>query len=173
MIKQAAELQVPVLFSGMITLSWSASNFIKAVGVEAASYTSSLGVATMPTTPHTVKLLKEYARRYSGGAPDMDVGPTYNGVLAYAAAVKKAGSLDKDKVAAALMQIRLSEDEAWGAKEFRFEANHRINVSPKDGLIIYSYQYQPDGKMELFYPPEYKTVEIKLPSYMQDEWRKK
>jgi len=173
MIKQAAELQVPVLFSGMITLSWSTSNFIKAVGVEAASYTSSLGVATMPTTPHTVKLLQDYARRYSGGAPDMDVGPTYNGVKAYAVAVKKAGSLDKDKVANALAQVRLSEDDAWGAKEFHFDANHRIIVSPKDGLIVYSYQYQPDGKVQLFDPPEYKTVEIKLPAYVLSEWRKK
>src|SRR5450759_1480958 len=157
----------------MITLSWSTSNFIKAVGVDAASYTTSLGVATMPTTPHTVKMLQDYARRYGGGAPDMDVGPTYNGVKAYANAVQRAGSLDKDKVAAALMQVRLSENEAWGAKEFRFDENHRGVVSPKDGLIIYSYQYQPGGKVELFDPPEYKTVEVTLPPYMRDEWQKK
>lgn len=173
MIKQANELKVPVLFSGMITLSWSTSNFIKAVGVDAASYTTSLGVATMPTTPHTVKMLQDYARRYGGGAPDMDVGPTYNGIKAYANAVQRARSLDKDKVAAALMQIRLSEDEAWGAKQFRFDENHRVVVSPKDGLIIYSYQYQPGGKVELFDPPEYKTVEVTLPPYMRDEWQKK
>ncbi len=173
LIKQAYDLKVPALFAGMITLSWSASDFIKAVGVDAASYTAGLGLGTMPTTPHTVKMLQEYARRYGGGAPHLDVGPTYNGVKAYAKAVQMAGSLDRDKVAAALKQVRLPESEAWGANEFRFDENHRVAVSPKDGMIIYSYQYQPGGKVELFDPPQYKTAEVALPPYMRDEWKKK
>jgi branched-chain amino acid transport system substrate-binding protein len=173
LIKQASELKVPALFAGMITLSWSTSNFIKAVGVDAASYTASLGVATMPTTPHTVKMLQEYAHRYGGGVPDMDVGPTYNGLKAYAKAVQMAGSLDKDKVAAALKQIHLPENEIWGAKEFQFDENHRAVVSPKDGMIIYSYQYQPGGKVELFDPPQFKRIDVTFPPYMQAVWKKK
>jgi ABC-type branched-subunit amino acid transport system substrate-binding protein len=173
LIKQASELKVPALFAGMITLSWSTSNFIKAVGVDAAAYTASLGVATMPTTPHTVKMLQEYAHRYGGGAPDMDVGPTYNGLKAYAKAVKMAGSLDKDKIAAALKEIRLPENEVWGAKEFWFDKNHRAVVSPKDGMIVYSYQYKPGGKVQLFDPAQYKSADIALPPYMLGTWKRK
>jgi ABC-type branched-subunit amino acid transport system substrate-binding protein len=172
LIKQAYDVQLPALFAGMITLSWSTSDFIKAVGVDAAAYTVSLSFGTMPTTPHTTKLLQQYAMVY-GGSPHLDVGPTYDGVKAYAQAVKMTGSLDKDKVAEALKKVRLPESEAWGAKEFRFDEAHRVHVSQQDGMIIYSYQYMPDGTVVLLAPAEYKTGDLALPPYMVEAWKKK
>jgi len=172
LIKQAYDVRLPALFAGMITLSWSTSDFIKAVGVEAAAYTVSMSFGTMPTTPHTAKLIQQYAQVY-GGSPHADVGPTYDGVKVYAQAVKMAGSLDKDKVADALKKVRLPESEAWGAKEFRFDEAHRVWVAQKDGMIIYSYQYKPDGKVVLLAPAEYKTGDLALPAYMLEAWKKK
>jgi branched-chain amino acid transport system substrate-binding protein len=171
LVKQASDLKVPALFAGMITLSWSTSDFIKAVGADAATYTVSLGFGTMATTPHTVKLLQDYARIY-GVAPHLDVGPTYNGVKAYAKAVQMAQSLDKDKVAEALKKVRLPESEAWGVKEFRFDENQRVVVSQEDGLIIYSYQYHPGGTVVLIDPPEYKGGDLIIPPHMLEAWKR-
>jgi branched-chain amino acid transport system substrate-binding protein len=172
LIKQAYEVRLPALFAGMITLSWSSSDFIKAVGAEAAAYTVSLSFGTMPTTPHTTKLIQEYGKVY-GGTPHLDVGPTYDGVKAYAQAVKMAGSLDKDKVAEALKKVRLAEGEAWGGKEFRFDDAHRVHVSQADGMILYTYQYTPAGKLVLLAPSEYRTGDLALPASMVEAWRKR
>jgi len=69
--------------------------------------------------------------------------------------------------------VRLPESEAWGAKEFRFDEAHRVHVSQQDGMIIYSYQYMPDGKVALLAPAEYRTGDLALPPYMVEAWKKK
>jgi len=170
--KQAYDVKFPALLAGMNVLAWSVSDFIKAVGVDAAAYLTTGGFATMPTTPNTVRLLKEYERIY-GGSPHLDVGVTYNGVKHYAKAVEMARSLDQDKVAQALKRVRLSEKEAWGAKAFWYEDNHRLRVSPKDGLIFYTYQYTPGGAITMLDPAEYKTGDLMIPPWMVKTWKKK
>lgn len=172
LVKQAYDVKFPAILAGMSTLAWSTSDFIKAVGIDAAAYSTTNGFGTMPTTPHTVKLLKDYERIYGGG-PHLDVGITYDGVKAYAKAVEIAKSLDQDKVAQAMKKVRLSEKEAWGCKEFWFEDNHRVRVSPKDGLIFYTYQYTPSGTISMLDPAEYKTGEFLIPPWMVKAWKKK
>jgi branched-chain amino acid transport system substrate-binding protein len=110
-VKQAYDVRLPAMITGMNTLAWSVKDFLKAAGTEAAAYNSSLSVFSMPTTPHTVKLLKEYDRIH-GGSPHMDVGATYNGLKAYAKAVEMAKSLNHDKVQQQLGKVRLPESAA-------------------------------------------------------------
>lgn len=171
-VKQAYDVQLPVLMSGLIALSWSASDFLKAVGVDAAAYISSMGMMTHPTTPNTAKKLKEYESLY-GGEPHMCVGHAYNGVMAYAKAVEMAGSLDHDKVSAALQKVKLAENESWNAKEFWFDNTHRVHISSMNGMIIYTFQYTSAGKAQMVEPAEYKTGEVLLPPWMIKQWKKK
>ncbi|MGA2463002.1 MAG: ABC transporter substrate-binding protein [Thermodesulfobacteriota bacterium] len=170
--KQTYDVQLPALLGGMSSKAWSISNFIKAVGVDAAAYSINSGISTMPTTPNTIRLLKEYDRIYSGD-PDYDVGLTYNGVKSYAKAVEMAKSLNQDKVAEALKNVRMAENEVWGAKAFRYEDNHRVRVSQTDGLLFYTFQYTPDGRTIMLYPKEYKTGDLLIPSWMVKAWKKK
>ena len=171
LVKQAYDVKFPGLLAGMITLAWSTSDFLKAVGVDAAAYNTTNGFGCLPTTPNTVKLLKLYEKTY-GGAPHLDVGITYNGLKSYAKAVEMGRSLDQEKVAQAMKKVRLSENEAWGAKAFWYEDNHRLRVSPKDGLIKYTYQYNPKGAVNMLHPEEFKTGDFLIPPWMVKAWKK-
>ncbi len=171
-VKQAYDLKLPAMLAGMNVLSWGISDFIKAVGTDAASYNSTAGIFSMPTTPQTAKLLKSYESTY-GGVPHMDVGATYNGVRAYARAVEKAKSLAHEKVQKELKTVRLSEKECWNAKEFRFDDSQRVHVSPKDGLIYYTFQFTPQGNTNIVQPLEYKTGETLIPPWLVSVWKKK
>lgn len=169
--KQAYDIKFPGLLGGLNVLAWSASDFIKAVGKDAAAYLVTSGFGTQPTTPNTIRLLKEYERTY-GGSPHLDVAVTYNGVKHYAKAVEMAKSLNQDKVSQALKKVRLSEKEAWGAKAFWYEDNHRLRVSNKDGLIFYTYQYNTAGGINMLHPLEYKTSDLLVPPWMIKTWKK-
>ncbi len=171
LVKQAYDVKFPAIFSGMITLAWSTSDFIKAVGVDAAAYNTTNGFGCLPTTPNTVKLLKLYEKTY-GGSPHLDVGVTYNGVKSYAKALTAAKSLNQDKVAQAMKTVRLTENESWGAKAFWYEDNHRLRVNPKDGLIQYTYQYNTKGGINMLHPEEFKTGDFLIPPWMVKAWKK-
>lgn len=170
-IKQAYDLRLPAIMSGVVSLSWSVDDFIKAVGLEAAAHTSSLCMFSMETTPKTIQLLKEYDRIYKG-APHMTAGNTYNGVKAYVKAVEIAGSLNHDKVQKALEKVRLPENQTWNCKEFSFTESHRLRVSQKDGLIVYTFQLAPDGKANIIDPPEFQKSSLSLPKHMIEHWKK-
>jgi branched-chain amino acid transport system substrate-binding protein len=171
-VKQAYDVKLPAMISGMNVLSWGASDFLKAVGVDAGAYNSSLGAYSLPTTPHTAKLVQLYDRIY-GGVSHMDVGTTYNGVKAYAKAVEIAGSLDHDKVQNALKKVRLPESESWNCKEFWFDDTHRVHISEKDGMILYTYQFTPTGTVNILIPAEYKKGDSLIPPWMVNYWKKK
>jgi branched-chain amino acid transport system substrate-binding protein len=169
--KQAHDLQFPAVLAGMHTLAWSVSDFIKAVGMDAAAYIVTNGFGCLPTTPHTVQMLKLYEKVY-GGVPHLDTGITYNGLKTYTKAVEMARTLNQDKVAEALKKVRLSENEAWGAKAFWYEDNHRARVNPKDGTIIYDVQYNTKGGVNMLNPQEYKTGAFVIPPWMVKAWKK-
>ena len=52
--------------AGMNVLSWCIDDFVKAVGKDAAAYNTNLCYNSLPTTPHTHKLIKAYERVYGG-----------------------------------------------------------------------------------------------------------
>ena len=171
-VKQAYDVRLPAMITGTNVLAWSVTDFIKAVGIDAAAYTSSNCFNTLPTTPHTAKLLGDYKRIYKS-YPHMDVGAAYNGVKAYAKAVEAAGSLDQDKVQKALEKLRLPESEAWGCKELWFDETHRIHVSPTDGLVLYTYQFSPTGTVNILDPEEFKTSKVLVPPWIVKSRNKK
>jgi len=171
-VKQAYDIKIPSMITGTNLLSWSIDDFIKAVGIDAAAYNSTNCFMTLPTTPHTFTLIERYKKVYAGH-PLLDVGLAYNGVKAYAKAVETARSLDHDKVQKAIEKLRLSEGEAWGCKEFWFDVNHRVHVSPTNGLIFFTYQFTPTGGVNILDPPEYKKGDVLIPPWVADKWKKK
>ncbi len=171
LIKQAYDVKLPAMTCGLNTLSLSIPDFIKAVGVQAASYNSTMSLFSMPTTPHTAEQLKKYDKTY-GGMPHMDVGATYNGVKAYLKAVQTAQSLNHDKVQKALEKVRLPENQSWSCKEFWFTDTHRLRVSQKDGMILSTYQFTPAGDVKILEPSYAKTGDVMIPPWMVKEWKK-
>jgi hypothetical protein len=81
--------------------------------------------------------------------------------------------LDHSKVQKALESLRLPESESWGCKEFRFDENHRIHVSPTDGMIFFTYQFSPSGGANILDPPKYKTSDVLIPPWVVKQWKKK
>jgi branched-chain amino acid transport system substrate-binding protein len=172
LVRQAYDVKIPAMITGTNLLSWSIDDFIKAVGVDAAAYNSSHCFTTLPTTPHTAVLIERYKKAYSG-YPLSDVGMTYNGIKAYARAVEIAKSLDHDKVQKSLTKVRLPEKEVWGCKEFWFDDNHRVHVSPTDGMIFFTYQFTPEGGVNILHPPEYRKGDVLVPPWVMKQWKKK
>ena len=170
-VKQAHDIRIPSMITGTNLLSWSIDDFIKAVGIDAAAYNSTNCFMTLPTTPHTATLIETYKKVY-GGHPLLDVGLAYNGVKAYLKAVEGARSLDHGKVQKAIEKLRLPEGETWGCKEFRFDDNHRVHVSPTDGLIFFTYQFTSSGGANILHPPEYKKGDIVVPPWVIKRWKK-
>lgn len=170
-VKQAYDLKLPAMITGSNVLAWSTSDFIKAIGIDAAAYNNSNCFNTLPVTPKTGKLLKEYERIY-GGDPHQDVGNVYNAVKAYAKAIETAKSLNHEEVQNALKKIRLPQSEIWGSKEFSFDDTHRVVVSPINGIIMYTYQFKPTGDVCILDPAEYKTSDVLLPPWLVNHWKK-
>jgi branched-chain amino acid transport system substrate-binding protein len=170
-VKQAYDLKIPAMITGTNLLAWSIDDFIKAVGIDAAAYTGNECFATLPTTPHTAVLIDRYKKVY-GGWPLADVGMCYNGIKAYAKALETVRSLDHDKVQKALTKVRLPEREAWGCKEFRFDDSHRVHFSPTDGMIFFTFQFTPDGGINILHPAEYKKSDVLIPPWVIKQWKK-
>jgi len=170
-IKQAYDVKLPAVIIGMNVQSWATSDFLKAVGVDAAAYNSTVACISLPTTRNTDRLLKIYERQY-GGTFNLTVGVTYNGVKAYAKAVERAKSLDQDKVQKELEKVRLPESEVWGSRDFYFDDAHRVKNSARSGVILYTIQFTPNGSLIMIDPPAYKTGDLMLPPWMIKAWKK-
>lgn len=169
-VKQIYNIKLPVMTFGSNFLSWSISDYFKAVGTDAAAYSSTFCFNAHPTTPHTIKLLKKYEQAY-GGTPHLSTGLAYNGVKAYCKAVEVARSLDQEKVQKVLEKQKLPESESWNCKAFWFD-KHRVHVSPTDGLIMYTFQITPTGTTNIAHPTEYKTGDILISPLMAEAWKK-
>jgi branched-chain amino acid transport system substrate-binding protein len=80
-------------------------------------------------------------------------------------AIERAGSLDTDKVAAALTKTDM--EGVYGRIRFDPKSNQIIpSLDPKEGAVGTVFQWQA-GKRVVVFPPKISTGKILLPPWME------
>ncbi|MEW6664490.1 MAG: ABC transporter substrate-binding protein [Thermodesulfobacteriota bacterium] len=127
------------------------------------------GNAPSNATPMTMKFYNAYQKKY-GNEPE-----GYGTVSGYMApyilkdAIERAGSLDPEKVVAALEKTDMVG--AYGRVKFHPKSHQIVpDLDPGKGAVGTIFQWQ-DGKRVVVYPPKIAVGEIKFPKWMLDYWK--
>jgi len=81
-------------------------------------------------------------------------------------AIERAGSLDPDKVVAALEKTDMMG--VYGRIRFDPKTHQIIPaLDPKEGAVTTIFQWQAPGKRVVVYPPSIAMGEVKLPPWMK------
>jgi branched-chain amino acid transport system substrate-binding protein len=124
------------------------------------------GCSPSDAIPLAAKFIKSYKGKY-GVEPGVTwVSPvSYQAVYVLADAITRAGSIESDKVIAALEKTDL--DSIWGKTRFD-PKSHQIIYSddPKIGALTTWAQWL-DGKRVAVFPPKIATASITLPPWMK------
>ena len=132
----------------------SQDDFIKAAGKDAEyAIGMSLYEPSLPTEGNK-EFVKTYQAKYSGSEPGYYAAFGFVAGTVLEAAVKKAGSIDPEKVREVLTTLKLGT--VMGKHEVDTSTYMQIGVR---GLLV---QVQ-NGKREVVWPDEYRTAEPKLP----------
>lgn len=167
LVKQASAMKVPALFSGFISSAASESSW-KTFGSDINGLVNFLFEnASLPVKalPKSITFNEAYGKKF-GEAERAKItghggGPSYDSVYIMAEAIKKAGSLDADKLVTALEQTDM--DGMIG--HLKFNKNHQIiyGSDPKTSAVSIAFQWV-DGKRVPVYPAAVAEGEIVLPA---------
>lgn len=167
LIKQANSMKVPALFSGFVSSAATESSWKSFNGDINGLVNFLFEDASLPVKalPKTISFNEAYAKKFgeaertkiSGHGP----APSYDSVYILAEAIKKAGSLDGDKLVASLEQTDM--DGMIG--HLKFNPNHQIiyGSDPKTTAISIAFQWV-DGKRIPVYPDGVAEGKIVLPA---------
>jgi len=145
LIRQSKELGFfPKLFA--FQRAAEPADFWKLLGEDAQGVIA--GVPGHPKLPikKTQEVVEKYRSKY-GKEPGLVVCPAYAIIEILAAAIEKAGTLDRNKVREALCTLEL--DTVIGHVKFNGPGHATVEVI--------AYQWQ-NGKQEIVYPPKYATA---------------
>jgi branched-chain amino acid transport system substrate-binding protein len=128
-------------------------DYLKAAGKDAeGAIGMSLYEPSLKTTGNA-EFVKEFKARY-GTEPGYYASFGYTAVTVLEAAVKKAGSLDQEKLREVLTTLKM--DTIMGKHEVDPKTGMQLGIR---GLLV---QVQ-NGKREIIWPDDLKTAEAKLP----------
>ena len=166
LVKQATAMKVTALFAGFIS-SAAPESASKTFGSDINGLVNFLFEnASIPINalPKSIPFNEAYGKKF-GEAERAKItghgaGPAYDSVYIVAEAIKKAGSLDADKIVAALEQTDM--DGLIG--HLKFNKNHQIiyGADPKTTAVSIAFQWV-DGKRVPVYPAAIAEGEIVLP----------
>ncbi len=122
-----------------------------------------LGNVPSARYPQAAQFYRAYAARYgrpieSGHGP----APAYDSVHVLAAAIEAAGSLDPEKIVAALK----STDRVGVMGRLRFHPSQQalFGSDPSQAAVACLIQWTRDGRRRIVYPPSVAEGEIELPT---------
>ncbi len=168
LLKQWYEMKIPVLPFGSTLAAAEQPGFWQATGGK-GEYTLcnvvNAGNAPSKATPWTMKFYNAYAKRWNVEPEGLGSSSSYMAVYVLKDAIERAGSLDSDKVVAALEKTDMMG--VYGRLRFN-PKNHQVipATDPKDGAVGTVLQWQA-GKRVVVYPKSIATGEIKLPPWMK------
>jgi branched-chain amino acid transport system substrate-binding protein len=138
--------------------------FVESIGPVESDFKKSLGglanrvisnTAWWPTltTPGNQKFIQEYKADFNGQEPDYHAAANYASLKVLAGAVKKAGSLDKNKI-----------NQILHTQQFpTVVGTYKVNSQGQEtGYESYLLQWQ-HGKLKLVYPPDQAQSKPMLP----------
>lgn len=151
-VRQSKELDYSpkLLFAGH---GAAVPEFYKALGKDAEFVLASDHWDPRMKTPGNAEFVARFAKKY-GREPNYHAAGTYGGMQVLEAAVKKAGSLDQDRIRQALLE--LDTVTVFG----RYRVNEAGAQIGKTGIIV---QWQ-GGKKEVLWPADQTTASAMLPA---------
>ncbi len=164
LVKQWKSMKIPALLAGFISplagpSAWK--TFDKKI---AGSINAIFEVGNVPCAkiPKSVAFYNKYAKKYgkpieAGHSP----APAYEMVYILKEAIERAGSVNGDKVVAALEKT--NRDGAMG--HLQFGKDHQIvyGLDPTKTAMGCMIQWRKDGKREIVFPPNIAEGKIELP----------
>jgi branched-chain amino acid transport system substrate-binding protein len=111
-------------------------------------------------TPKTIPYWDKYVAKYGHIPGTYTNYPTYDGVYILAEAVKKAGSLDPDKLVKAL------EETDWVGAGGRYKFRDRHEPVSGPGYIPALFIQWQNGKLVPLWPEEYRAGEMLWPAWV-------
>lgn len=171
LVKQLRATQCPVAVGGFVMLATNTSDFISAVGVDNAAYTSSFAIFSHPIDARSKTMFDRYYRQYNQTA-------SYHAPIGYlmvqylARALQMTKSLNSDQLVKAVETIQIAPEEGWGGGPAVFGESHRL-LYLGDYLSPYFFEYAPDGTNVFLWPDKFKNSPLLVPSYVVDYWKSK
>jgi branched-chain amino acid transport system substrate-binding protein len=168
--KQAGELKVPAPLVG-INVEAQKDGFWAATGGQ-GNYSMTMSTyGPVKITEYTLPFFNEYRQRFKE-APNYTAG-TYDAIDVLRAAIEKAGTLETDKVVAALEKT----DIKGPAGRLVFSEDHDVKWGPGFTTSV-ATQWQ-DGKNVVVWPYNWEgityegTVPYKIPPWVVEHYKKK
>jgi branched-chain amino acid transport system substrate-binding protein len=168
LLKQWYDMKVPALPFGSTLAAAEQPGFWKATegkGEYTLCNVVNAGNAPSDATPWTMKFYDAYAKKWGVEPEGLGSSSSYMAVYVLKDAIERAGSLDSDKVVAALEKTDMMG--VYG--RIRFDPkNHQIipSFDPKEGAVGSIIQWQGEKRMVVF-PKSIAKGEIQLPPWMK------
>jgi branched-chain amino acid transport system substrate-binding protein len=127
------------------------------------------GNAPSNATPLTMKFYRAYQKKYGNEPEGYGTASGYMAPYILKDAIERAGSLDPDRLVAALEKTDMVG--VYGRVKFDPKSHQIVpNLDPDKGAVGTIFQWQ-DGKRVVVYPPKIAMGEIKFPQWMIDYWK--
>jgi len=168
LLKQWYDMKVPALPFGSTLAAAEQPGFWKATegkGEYTLCNVVNAGNAPSDATPWTMKFYDAYAKKWGVEPEGLGSSSSYMAVYVLKDAIERAGSLDSDKVVAALEKTDMMG--VYG--RIRFDPkNHQIipSFDPKEGAVGSIIQWQGEKRVVVF-PKSIAKGEIQLPPWMK------
>ena len=168
LLKQWYDMKIPALPFGSTLAAAEQPGFWKATegkGEFTLCNVVNAGNAPSNATPWTMKFYDAYTKRWGIEPEGLGTSSSYMAVYVLKDAIERAGSLDSDKVVAALEKTDIMG--VYGRLRFDPKGHQVIPATdPKEGAVGSILQWQ-NGKRVVVYPKSIATGEILLPPWMQ------
>jgi len=166
LLRQWADMEVPALPLGFIGAAedpgfWEAT---KGKGAYTIVNLTEAGATPSNVTPKTMKYFNAYKKRWGVEPRSTGSVSAYEALYVLKDAIERTGSLDKEKLIAALEKTDLQGVRGT----LRFDKNHQIvyGYDPKTSVLGNWVQWQ-DGKRVTIFPEAAATGKIKMPPWLK------
>jgi len=168
LLKQWYDMKLPALPFGSTLAAAEQPGFWKATegkGEYTMCNVVNAGNAPCEATPWTMKFYNAYTKRWNIEPEGLGSSSSYMSVYVLKDAIERAGTLDSDKVVAALEQTDMMG--VYGRLRFDPKSHQVIPATnPEEGAVGTILQWQ-DEKRVVVYPESIATGEILLPPWMK------
>jgi branched-chain amino acid transport system substrate-binding protein len=164
LVKQWKELKIPVLpIAGISSAVEHPGGWASTDGAVAYWFASPANAGNAPSnaTPLTMKFYEAYKKRWLVEPEGYGTSSSYTAVYVLADAIKRAGSLDSDRLVAALEKTDMAA--VYGKIAFDPKTHQVIpSYNPKEGAVGTWFQWQ-EGKRVVIWPSTIAMGKIRIP----------
>jgi branched-chain amino acid transport system substrate-binding protein len=168
LLKQWHDMKIPALPFGSIISAAEQPSFWKATdgkGEFCLANVVNAGNAPSQATPWTMKFVEAYKKMWDVEPEGYGSSSSYMAVYTLKDAIERAGSLDSEKLVAAMKSTDLMG--VYGRIKFDPKSNQVIpSLDPQEGAVGTIFQWQA-GKRVVVFPPKIATGDILLPPWMK------